>query len=135
MSFILVPCVSGVAPTSPMGALLASAITSKSFSNPALIHPILAMAKHIRYYDSEELGMAVIPKFLIDASLSFVKLGKIVGSLQAEETNHGIHGGPIHHVFPTEHAVASTSSKSSVSDHKAAVDAHYKHGKHYHYHP
>lgn len=125
--FTIVTGVVSIPPDTPLGALMTSAITAKTFANPAFIHPILAFAKHIRYYDSEELGMAVIPKFLIDASTSFLKLGKIVGSASAVEVNHGLHGGPIHHVFPTSHSTAT-----STSEHKAVVDAHYKKGYHYH---
>lgn len=125
--FTIVSRVISIPPDTPLGALMTSAITSKTFANPAFIHPLLAFAKHIRYYDSEELGMAVIPKFMLDASTSFLKLGKLVGSASAAEVNHGVHGGPIHHVFPTSH-VGSTST----SEHKAAVNAHYKRGYHYH---
>lgn len=125
----IVTCVSAIPPNTPLGALMTSAITAKSFANPAFIHPLLAFAKTIRYYDSEELGTAVIPKFLIDSSVSFLKLGQFVGSqLPQEHEHHGIHGGPIHHVFPTSHV----ATKTHGSDHKAAVDSHYKRGYHYH---
>lgn len=128
LSFTMVSNVVSIPPNTPLGALMTSAITAKSFANPAFIHPILAFAKHIRYYDSEELGTAVIPKFILDSSVSFLKLGQLVGSQSSHEEHHGIHGGPIHHVFPTAHV----ATKDHGSDHKAAVDAHYKRGYHYH---
>lgn len=70
---------------------------------------------------------------------SIFKVGKMIGI--HKNTNHGLHGGPIHHVFPTTYRGSPATYDDDDDhrgppqplDHKAVVDAHYGEGTHYHY--
>lgn len=57
------------------------------------------------YIPSEALGTVLIPFVIKYAGKKIFQIGKMVGAHSTK--NHGIHGGPIHHVFPTEYRVPS----------------------------
>lgn len=88
---------------------------------------------------TEALGQLLIPLAIQTSGISIFKLGKIIGL--RKQTNHGVHGGPIHHVFPVVHKNPSPPIDHDDSEddyrqpthHKAVVDAHYTEGKHIHY--
>jgi len=50
------------------------------------------------YIDAEKLGVYLIPYLLRYSGRRIFNIGKMIGAQSVK--NHGIHGGPIHHVFP-----------------------------------
>ena len=102
------------------------------------------------YVPSEVLGALLIPHVMRAGSMAVYRVGKLIGT--RANSNHGIHGGPIHHVFPTTfHSSGQQESQSQVYDttyndydedeplppppklHQNVVDGHYSDGTHYHY--
>lgn len=108
------------------------------------------------YIPSESLGTYLIPAIMQASGMSIFRIGKMIGASSVK--NHGVHGGPIHHVFPKTYHVPSATlpiksppypgSSSYYDDgdydddnyqrqpprhHKNVVDAHYSEGMHYHY--
>lgn len=88
---------------------------------------------------AERLGELLIPLAIQSSGMSIFNLGKMIGA--RERTNYGVHGGPIHHVFPVVHKNPSPpfhhdddeDDYRQPTHHKAVVDAHYTEGKHIHY--
>lgn len=88
---------------------------------------------------TEVVGEYLIPVLIQASGMSIFRLGKMIGAKEA--TNHGVHGGPIHHVFPVVHKnpYPPTIDDEDGDDyrqpvhHKAVVDAHYTEGRHVHH--
>jgi hypothetical protein len=59
------------------------------------------------YIPTDSIGTILIPAVIAASGRSIFKIGKIIGASATK--NHGIHGGPIHHVFPKEYRVPSAS--------------------------
>lgn len=90
---------------------------------------------------TEIVGEYLIPVMIQASGMSIFRLGKMIGAREA--TNHGIHGGPIHHVFPVVHKNPPSPIYDDEGDdddghrqpvhHKHVVDSHYSEGRHIHH--
>ena len=118
----------------------------------ALLAAILCSClSHCFYIPADVAGTLLIPSIMRAGGMSLYRIGKMIGI--RSNTNHGLHGGPIHHVFPTtyhsSHAQHSDPYYEESADgdygdhddeepdppqlHKNVVDSHYAEGKHFHY--
>lgn len=88
---------------------------------------------------TEAVGEVLIPVLIQASGMSIFRLGKMIGAKGA--TNHGIHGGPVHHVFPVVHKNPPPPAYEDEDEndhrqpvhHKYVVDSHYSEGRHVHH--
>lgn len=105
------------------------------------------------YIPAEVAGTLLIPSMMRAGGMSLYRIGKMIGV--RANTNHGIHGGPIHHVFPTtfhsHHTGHTSAHPHHLSDnyyddydedeeppqppklHSNVVAGHLSEGTHYHF--
>lgn len=101
------------------------------------------------YIPADVAGTLLIPSLMRAGGMSLYRIGRMIGV--RANTNHGIHGGPIHHVFPTtyhsSHLPPVSHQDHYVDDdyeeddepppppklHSNVLSGHYATGQHFHY--
>lgn len=126
----------------------------KSHILPVLLTALLCppLPIHCFYIPADVAGTLLIPGIMRAGGMSLFRIGRMIG-IRAN-TNHGVHGGPIHHVFPTTYHSTyadhyDRDPESAYDDyshdddddeepdfpklHKNVVSGHYAEGTHFHY--
>lgn len=124
----------------------------KILSSPQVLGLLLLLFELSQcfYIPADVAGTLLIPSLMRAGGMSLYRIGKMIGV--RANTNHGIHGGPIHHVFPTTYHSSHLPPAHQDDDHyddeeydaddeppppprlhTNVLAGHYSEGTHYHY--